>query len=138
MRKSILVSLSILGLLTTHHAAVGNSEPEVSLSLKIRPHLCLRYAKQDQCRIDVIIDWNSNQSANYCLHSSQDAAPLQCWDSSRKGKRSELRIINSDLTYWLSFKGQQSRLTERVLNIATLVNDERRAQRQRRHIWSLI
>lgn len=126
----LIVNMSSFGQSTT--------DTKVDLTLTVKPHLCLRHADGDECRVEVIIDWRSNTAANFCLFSDLDKTSLQCWDHQQNGNRIELRVISEDLNYWVSIEGTSEKLAQRSVKIATLVSDERRSLRQRRHIWSLI
>ena len=114
------------------------SAEKLTLKLKVAPHLCLRYAETDTCKVDVQISWSSKTSGNYCIHSSDQQNPLQCWQAKNSGKRTELKLLKSDIRYWLSYEGSKEELVSADLKLATVVKNKKREMRQRRHIWSLI
>jgi len=114
------------------------ADAPLELTLKIKPHLCLRYAEKDSCKIEVLTTWRAQQAGDYCLHSSADEQAIECWRMSKGDSHTELRVLNDDLSYWLSHPDSPAKLVEKTVEIATIVKNGKRKVRSRRHIWSLI
>ena len=134
LRVLCVVFLVLTCLLASAQAA----ENLPDLVLKVRPKLCLRYADGDQCELDVEVVWRDHRPANYCLHSSQDKGAIQCWENSIGEQLVEFRRLREDLVYWLVLPGENRRLVEKRVELATLVKDQKRLRTKRRHVWNLI
>lgn len=136
--QHIKVFSLIIAILTFASMSDAQTTPSVKLTLKIRPHLCLRYAETQSCKLEILINWSSSKTGDFCLHSSQDSNPIKCWPQSTGADHIELRVIDNDLDYWISYKNDDLALITKTVQIATIVNNEKRKPRSRRHIWSLI
>lgn len=113
-----------------------DSIPE--LILRVKPSLCLRYSADEDCKLSVEIVWRDSTPNSYCLHSVQDQDPVQCWTQKEGATLEEDREINEDLVYWLTRPGEASKLVTATVEMATVVNDEKRSRSRRRHVWNLI
>lgn len=134
--KNSLKNLWVLVFIVLPSYSIGNDSPLITL--KVSPHLCLRYAKTDTCKINVQLTWTSNTGGDFCLYSSDKEAPLECWNNQTSGSITERKLVKDDVRFWVSRKGSRIILAHSDLKIATLVNNKKREIRQRRHIWSLI
>ena len=123
---------------STHTETLDYQSGTLSLKIKVRPGLCLRYQSEDVCELTVEIQWYDSRPGDYCLHSGQDDKEIQCWNQRLSAERTEKRSISEDLTYWLSHPGDNQPLVAATINIATLVGDRRSHKVKRRHIWNLI
>lgn len=132
--------LYLLGLMLLLTPSVFSDENSASpkLILSVKPHLCLRVSSRDHCEFSVTIVWHDSTIKDYCLHSILDKEPLRCWKNLKYASLVEYRRIDQDLIYWLSFPGEKDRLVTASIEIATLIDKDRRNQIKRRHIWNLI
>lgn len=114
------------------------SETSPELILRVKPSLCLRYASGEECTLEVEVIWRDSVANSYCLHSIQDQEPVQCWENMEGATLEEERSMQEDLVYWLSRPGEAVQLVTAKVEMATVVDDEKRSRSRRRHIWNLI
>jgi hypothetical protein len=72
------------------------------------------------------------------LHSDLSSTPLQCWQRAETGMIVEERVIRETFHYWLTDGASTARLAEATLDVMTTDSEDRRRQRQRRHVWNLL
>ena len=113
-------------------------QPGPELVLNVKPGLCLRYSSGEECQLSVEIIWQDSEPGDFCLHSIQDSEPVQCWNNIEGASLEEERHIDADLIYWLSHPGQDIQLVTARVEMATIVEDDKRSRSRRRHIWNLI
>lgn len=75
-----LVKLSLLlGLTNTVFAA-----EEVN-ALSVTPNQCVALTQGQKCYVDAKVSWTLPTQGNYCLYSSEQEAPLICWQQKSAG-----------------------------------------------------
>lgn len=135
--KTLLLFLAFFGLhFTQVNAQPENSAPE--LILNVKPSLCLRYSSGEDCKLSVEVVWRDTSPSNYCLYSAQDLEPVRCWEDIAEASLEEDREISEDLVYWLTKPGENARLVTATVEMATIVEDDKRSRSRRRHVWNLI
>ena len=132
---------SLLFIFINPASAEINAEVEeptsLELELRVKPSLCLTYSSEEDCSLTVEVIWNNSKASNLCLFNVQEETPIECWENTQNATLTEERIMNEDLVYWLSPPGENTPLVTAKVEMASIVEDERR-HRSRRHIWNLI
>ena len=136
--KMLFSTALLAGILCTPIAigAQENAGPE--LILRVKPSLCLRYSSGEECKLTVEVVWRDESPNDYCLHSVQDEQPVQCWENLASATLEEERAMQEDLVYWLSYPGEEAQLVVATIEMATVVDDDKRNRTRRRHVWNLI
>lgn len=73
--------LSIIAMLSLIKQSVAAETVQFSLE----PGQCVALHHGQTCYVDVIIRWQTREQGYYCLHSSQQEAPLKCWKMEQQG-----------------------------------------------------
>ena len=127
-RLALLLTLfTTLALPNTFIVAQSEQEKQVSElpTLEIKPTKCVSL-KQDQiCFTHVDITWQTRENNDYCLYSSQQKLPLQCWLSTPNESFSHEIKMSQDVTYSLTNKKTNQILVSEVLPLAWVYKKEK-------------
>lgn len=93
--------------------------------LKIKPTKCVSLQQGQTCFVNVVITWRANETGDYCVSSSQQNAPLQCWSSSQQGTLSNEVKMVKDVVYTLTNKEGNKVLVSTVLPLAWVYKKEK-------------
>ena len=91
---------------------------QASVFLDLSPSQCVAVRQGNNCFADVEVEWQSQQSDNLCLYSSQQSVPIKCWSNSTKGVWVAEVQTKTDLTFFLKRKNDEKILARQVLEIA--------------------
>ncbi|MCZ6854957.1 MAG: DUF3019 domain-containing protein [Gammaproteobacteria bacterium] len=116
--------------------AQSNNAPIASLSVK--PTLCIVTPQAPYCDTDFHVRWTADRPNEYCLHSDHSEPALQCWQGRLMGEFEENRIISKSFSYWLSQLGFTDRFSQVEVSVLSARSGERRRNRRRRHVWSIL
>lgn len=58
-------------------AAPATPEPTMS----VQPAQCVSMKQGNPCYVTVEISWNMHDTGHYCLHSTMQKQPIQCWQN---------------------------------------------------------
>jgi hypothetical protein len=122
-------------------AAVGSGAAlaqDLRVSLSVKPMLCITDSREESCALSILVSWRSNRAGRYCLHNDFSAEPLRCWELAEAGMHVEERVVVSTFSYWLGAGTSGPRLAEATLDVLSADSDDRRRQRQRRHVWDIL
>jgi hypothetical protein len=117
-------------------AAVGAQEARVTLSVK--PVLCITDAREDSCALSILVAWRSSRPGSYCLYNDLSNDPLRCWQVAEGGMVVEERVVEDTVHYWLTAGASTVRVAEASLDVVSASSDDRRRNRQRRHVWDIL
>ena len=117
-------------------AMAAASEPV----LTVRPDLCVVTPQQPQCSVDFRLRWQVPGSGDYCvLASPEPERPLQCWVAARRGTHGESRVVTRSFDYLLERSGANGApLVRTPVQVLPARSDDRRRNRRRRHVWSVL
>lgn len=101
----------------------SQSKEVVSLS----PKQCVALNEGTLCYVDIEISWTVKELGNFCLFSSQQDDPLQCWEAKQTGTI-ELEIVAmKDLEFYLKPKGREVILGKAKLEMAWVYKKNNRS-----------
>ncbi len=131
-------ALVVASLLLGGHA-FAQPQPKPQAELEISPRLCIVPRGEQECRVDVELRWHAEQKQAYCVYKQQLEQALQCWSEVAFGELLDALIARSDTRYRLVWDddGKLVALDEAVLKVVSVVPEDRRRQRRRRHVWSV-
>ena len=135
MRRSWL-AVALFALADGGSAVRAQEPPEVSLSVK--PVLCITDSREHSCALSILVSWRSNRAGRFCLHNDFSDGPLRCWELAEAGMHVEERVVEDTFRYWLVDGTSEARLAEASLDVMSADSDDRRRQRQRRHVWDIL
>ena len=135
--KLKLFVISLLLIMTGSIEAEDTVNDLPVAELKLTPRLCIRGTSDEICKLNVLIEWDSNSSGKYCLHREGVEMPVKCWEQQSIGSINEQVAIIQNLDYWLVWFTSADELDRQVLTLLTAKPDDRRKTRRRRHAWSV-
>jgi len=106
--------------------------------LTARPGVCILSSPgKTECVMAMDLLWNSNGAGHYCLYSSQQDAPLRCWQRASRGQAHVELASAENVSFWLQQPPQETHLAEIMVRIVSL-SQKNPERRRRRHVWSLL
>ena len=72
--------------------------------LKIKPTKCVSLQQDQICFVNLEITWRASETGDYCVSSSQQNGPLQCWSSTQQGVLSQEIKMAKDIVFTLTNK----------------------------------
>ena len=81
----------------------SNEQQEESLSLT--PTQCVALTQGQRCYLDATLSWSAPTKGDYCLFSSQQEAPLFCWQDQNQGRLSREFATARNIVFSLRLKG---------------------------------
>lgn len=114
-----LFSLSSVFLVA--HAQQQESKAE----LIIKPTKCVSLKQDQVCFVNVDITWRAPETGDYCVSSSQQTEPLQCWSSTQKGQLSQEIEMSKDVIFKLTNDAGDKVIVTTVLPLAWVYKKEK-------------
>ncbi len=96
--------------------------------LEIQPNQCISVHQGEKCYVDISLNWQTKQSGNYCLFSSQQQAPLLCWQNSLSGKFEQEMSANQNVVFYLKAQYGSEILAQKELKMAWVYKKSARAR----------
>ena len=132
VKKNILF-LFILTLIS--YAFPVHSTPlKNTVTLTVKPKLCILNNERQTRKDKIIISWKSNSALSLCLFSNKKQSSLACWHDSWSGETEQLIKTQESLMFYL--KDEQKIVAQKKLEV--FKNFAKRNKRSRkRHPWSI-
>ena len=70
-------------------------------NFELAPKQCIALHHGQTCFVDIEINWNSTQSDDLCLFSTQQQEPLMCWQQSKQGRYVNEIESSENVTFYL-------------------------------------
>jgi hypothetical protein len=93
------------------------SESASAAELTLSPNQCVAVNQGSKCFVNVQITWHMPKPDDYCLFSSQQDSPLQCWRNSNQGKFEQEFVSDKNITFYLKQKLVDNPLLKSELKI---------------------
>lgn len=136
-RSALRAALALPALALLGGAALAQPQaPRVSLSVK--PVLCITDSRAQPCALSIQVTWRSTRAGHYCLHNDLAPAALRCWELAESGMLVEERVVQDTFQYFIVDGTSSTRLAEARLDVMTADSEDRRRNRQRRHVWDIL
>ena len=101
------LSLLKLSLLLGFVNSVSAAEEANTSALTVVPSQCVALTQGQKCYVDAKVSWTLPTKGNYCLYSSQQDAPLICWQQKNTGSLS--KELASDKNIVFKLKSEQKK-----------------------------
>ncbi len=129
-------------------SSTASSAQQSSVSLNIKPSICVAPRGSRRCSSDFNIDWLSNQAGHYCLTSTNESSDsddqhqavrhVECWQGLSSGEHIEYVVLESDLIYHMNDPDNVSTLARAKVKLAMLKPHRKYPRRRSRLPWSVI
>jgi hypothetical protein len=116
------------------------SSGQADYRLVVKPQLCITTVQRPACAVEVELRWQAPALGDHCVFSDQGEAPRACWQASAAGSMTENQVLEQSRSYWLTAtdaKAQQ-RLAQAEIKVLAAKSTDKRRNRRRRHVWSLL
>lgn len=130
--KVLKYFLIVLPLINFGALSAKNFEmPDYGLYLS--PESCVILNNTKQCEVIVSIQWKVTNSGNYCLYTSQQNTPIECWQEQNQATKELLIIVEQDIHFELRQQVNNIVIYKKSLKMYRKVTNLRR---KRRNPWS--
>lgn len=96
--------------------------------IEIEPNQCISVHQGEKCYVDISLNWQTKQSGNYCLFSSQQQQPLICWQNSLTGHFEQEMSANENVVFYLKAQYGTDVLAQKELKMAWVYKKSVRAR----------
>lgn len=86
--------------------------------LEISPKQCVAVHQGKDCYVDITIAWQTDVVGNYCLYSTEQTKPLQCWHKVTNILFKKEVVSNKNVTFSLKKQNTIQVLATGQLNMA--------------------
>lgn len=117
----LLILSALFSLFSVAQAKEELTQPE----LNIKPTKCVSLQQDQVCYVNVTITWRVSDSDDYCLSSTQQASPLQCWQSVKQGEFTQEIKMSGDITYTLSNNKTDKEIISKLFPLAWVYKKEK-------------
>ena len=112
--------------------------PSLAMDLLVTPKLCITDNADKTCELSLDFEWQTNDQGDYCLINKNDELKLQCWRQDTQGQwQTETQVQNQDI-FWMTEEGRAEPLAEAVIEVLSTFTEDRRRNRRRKHVWSIM
>ena len=126
------ICFTLVALLLTVNAGHAAANEQENTVLTISPNQCVAIRQGQTCYADVKLTWQTQNKGSYCLYSTQQKKPLQCWQLANNGNYQKEIVANKNVIFQL-----RTETTERVLTSATLEMAWVYKKNARSHAWRM-
>lgn len=121
----VLFKVFVVLVLSSVSLASQAKQAEQSAELIIKPTKCVSLQQDQICYVNVEIVWRATTLGDYCVSSSMQNRPIQCWTSTQQGTLSQEIEMSKDVTYQLIDKKGKNILVTAVLPLAWVYKKEK-------------
>ncbi len=119
------------------------SSGHADYKLMVKPQLCITTVQRPACAVEVELSWQAPTLGDHCVFSDQGEAPRACWQTSAAGLMTENQVLEQSRSYWLTAADandakNQPRLAQTEIKVLAAKSTDKRRNRRRRHVWSLL
>ena len=93
-------------------------------SLTLSPEQCVALTRGQACYFDATLEWRTPSKGDYCLYSSEQEAPLFCWQQQDRGRFKRELAVEKNAVFSLRVKGSNEIKATRLLKV-TWVHQKR-------------
>lgn len=135
--RELLLTLTLLGS-SAVMAQDGDGEGDVAVELSVKPLLCVTDRQNRSCEMSFEIAWRSRNAGDFCVYSDFVSTPIGCWLQQTSGLATEVRVVDTPFSYWISASSSEQRLAVAVIDVVSTYVEDRRRNRRKRHAWSVL
>jgi hypothetical protein len=97
-------------------------------SISLDPSQCVALNKGNTCYIDINVSWTAIEKGGYCLYSSQEKAPIQCWRDKISGVFTGEITLQDNVTFSLNTAQSDILLSSVELEMVWVYKKKQRSQ----------
>ena len=104
-----------------------------TVTLTIKPKVCVLSSAEELCQDELQISWHSNNTRNLCLYQKSEPVPLACWEKASKGSHSMALNTSTNLNFLLRESAHNELLASETFEV---IHDHKQYRRARRNAWA--
>ncbi|WP_317931334.1 DUF3019 domain-containing protein [Halioxenophilus sp. WMMB6] len=104
----------------------------------MNPQLCITDSADKSCAMVLKFEWQSATTGDYCLVEKESQIALQCWRENRAGQWQEQTTVHDQQIFWMTESGDKVPLAQAAIEVLSTYTEDRRRNRRRKHVWSLL
>lgn len=117
---------------------LGHAQAADDISLSVSPTLCITDSPEKTCDMALEFYWKSDTPGHYCLIEDKSHTALQCWQEDSEGHWQSEQTVSDREVFVISEDGQVAPLAQVEIQVLTTYSEDRRRNRRRKHVWSLM
>ncbi|EAR10889.1 DUF3019 domain-containing protein [Reinekea blandensis] len=129
----MIAALLLAVVATLSEDALAQPQGELTLT----PERCVAMNEGQTCYQTVIVRWQTNEIADYCLYLQDEPEPLVCWESVRQGRSRVEFASDISLSYRLVLTPQTSNKRQEIAQATLTVSWVYGDSKKRRNSWRL-
>ena len=90
------------------------------------PNQCVALSRGQACYQEVTLVWRSVEPGDYCVRSSQQTLPLQCWQNQQEGELALEVEADESVLFTLNDGPADKKLAEALMRVAWVYQLKRR------------
>ena len=91
---------------------------DVKPTLTIVPEQCVALLQGQSCYVTVELNWQTPKQGNYCLYSSLNTQPIQCWQSQKMGELKQEFVSKNNIKFFLRLKNSKDNIANVEIKMA--------------------
>ena len=91
---------------------------KVEPKLTIMPEQCVALLQGQACYVTVELNWQTPVAGDYCLYSSLDSRPLQCWRDKKKGMLKQEFVSKNNIEFFLRLLSSKENIANIEIKMA--------------------
>ncbi len=95
-----------------------NLAVKTKVNLTVSPEQCVAMQQGQNCYVAVELFWQAQVKDNYCLYSSTQQQPLQCWNDTLSGKLKKEFTTKNNLLFFLRKQNHQQAIATAKVKMA--------------------
>ena len=120
-------SLAVLPL----YCMVAQGAPNAKLAdnqLLIQPNTCVSLHQGQTCFASLTLRWHTAEKNNYCLYSSAQIEPIQCWVNSQQGQVTQSFSSAHSQRFYLQADGSDTHLAESEVQVSWVYQKQQKSR----------
>ena len=121
------VSLTVLPLYSVFTQAAPSAK-QADNQLLIQPNTCVSLHQGQTCFASLTLSWHTAEKNNYCLYSSAQIEPVQCWVNSQQGQVTQSFSSDHSLRFYLQADGSDTHVAESEVQVSWVYQKQQKSR----------
>ncbi len=107
------------------------------VELEAIPQVCIVDRRNPDCEMKFEVRWRTPARMSVCLSDDRSDTPLMCWEDQDHGVYRQVRTVDRSFRFLLQ-NSDGVTLAEKRIEVLNADSADRRRQRRRRNVWSIL
>ncbi len=91
---------------------------DIKPTLSIVPEQCVALLQGQACYVTVELNWQTPEQGNYCLYSSLNIRPIQCWQDKKVGELKQEFVSKNNIKFFLRLRNSKENIANIEIKMA--------------------